>query len=339
MSNPSRHLSIKMNPNRSCRRSYLCVLAWVAISASRLIAAAPLTAVAFTPNGDQVVLGSQQGIELYAWPAMIFVNAIDTQLVQVHDLRFSPDGKILLAAGGSPAEEGIVEVVAWPSQERLHHISLHEDVVYRIAWSPDGSKWATASGDGTCSVIDAKSGERVVRYAGHSRSVLSLEFSRDAKSLLSVGIDQTLQLWNSESGEHRRTLDNHVGTINAVAVRPYNSIDSQEAPPMTVATISEDRTVRIWQPSIGRLMRFAKLASIPRTLAWSNAGDRLYVGCNDGHLREIDPDSMEIQRQFEALGGRIYETAIEPSGQSILVVGETGFRIHPLKPKQATEVP
>ncbi len=316
----------------------LQALAIVVISISRLTAASPLTAVVFTPDGTQVVLGSQQGIELRSWPEMVAAGAIDTQLVQVHDLRFSPDGKTLLAAGGSPTEEGVVEVLAWPNRNRIHRIATHEDVIYRVAWSSDGSKWAIASGDGTCSVVDAKSGERLVRYDGHSRSVLSLEFSSDGKSIVSVGVDQTLRLWDSIRGEHLRTLDNHVGTVNAVAVRPQHSNaaippQQQDMSLMTVATISEDRTVRIWQPSIGRLMRFAKLTSIPRVLSWSKAGDRLYVGCNDGQLYAIDPDSMEILNHFDGLEGRIHELALDAAEQHMLVVGETGFRVVELPPR------
>ncbi len=310
---------------------FFCLLTSLTISSSISLAASPLTALAFVPDGTHVVLGSQQGLELRTWPEMAVASSIETQLDQIHDLRFSPYGKMLLVAGGFPAEEGAVEVLAWPSQVRLDCVVLHEDVVYRVAWSSDGSKWAMASGDGTCSVIDTESRARVARYDGHSRPVLGLEFSKDATNMLSVGVDQTLRLWDSRNGEHLRTLDNHVGTVNAIAVRQDNSTEQPNTQPMTVATTSEDRTVRIWQPSIGRLMRFAKLVSIPRALAWSTTGDRIYVGCNDGHLCEIDPDSMEILNQFDGLAGRIHEIAIDPAGQRMLVVGETGFHIHRLK--------
>lgn len=322
-----------------CQHMILWLLSMLAISTSPSFAASPLTAVVFTPDNVQVILGSQQGLELRTWPEMAVAGLIDTQLDQVHDLRFSPDGKMLLAAGGSPAQEGAIEVLAWPSQKRLRRVALHEDVVYRVAWAPDGSSWVTASGDGTCSVVDATNGERVTGYKGHSRAVLSLAFSLDGRSILSVGVDQTLRTWDRMSGEHLRTLDNHVGSINAISVRPENANEQPGTRPLTVATISEDRTVRMWQPSIGRLMRFAKLASIPRALAWSTVGDRIYVGCNDGRVHELDPDSMEILHQFDGLDGRIHEIAIDPTGDRILVVGETGFRIHSLQPKQTAEAP
>jgi WD40 repeat protein len=301
------------------------------ISASHSQAAPPLTAVAFVPDGTQVVLGSQQGIEIRTWPEMAIAGSIDTEFDQVHDLRFSPDGKTLLAAGGSPTEQGAVEVLAWPSQKRVQRIVLHKDVVYRVAWSSNGSRWATASGDGTCSVVDAASGTEVARYSGHSRPVLSLEFTNEATNILSVGVDQTLRLWDSRNGEHLRTLDNHVGTINAIAVCPEKTNQSSDAQPLTVATISEDRTIRIWQPSIGRLRLFAKLSSLPRTLVWSADGDRIYVGCNDGQLQEVDPESLKILNQFQGLDGRIHEIAIDSSDRRLLVVGETGFRLLDLK--------
>lgn len=299
----------------------LCV-AIAMLAAAPGHAAAPITAAALTPDGKQVVLGSQDGIEVRSWPELVVASKLATELDHVYDLKFSPDGKILLAVGGSPAEEGCVEVLSWPSGKQVRRVTGHDDVVYRVAWSPDGKQWATAGGDGVCQVFAAEDAKRLARYDGHSRPVLSIAYLPDGKTMATVGVDQTLRLWNSTSGEHVRTLDNHVGTVNGIAVRPAGAGDS----PPIVATISEDKTVRLWQPTIGRLMRFARLPSIPRTLAWSSAGDRLLVGCNDGRVRVLDADSVEHVETLEGLEGRIYELVLDPKMNRILIGGESGFR-------------
>src|SRR5262245_12613981 len=160
-----------------------------------LSAAPPITAAAFTPDGKQVVLGSQAGIEVRSWPDLKAASRIDTELSHVHDLAFSPDGKQLLAAGGSPGKSGAVEVLSWPNGKLVRRIAEHKDLVYRVAWSPDGSRWATASADASCRVYAANTGKPVARFDGHSRPVLALDFFPDGKTVVSVGVDQTLQLW------------------------------------------------------------------------------------------------------------------------------------------------
>lgn len=283
-------------------------------------AAPPITAAAFTPDGKQVLIGSQAGIEVRSWPDLKTVANIKTDLLHVHDLAFSPNGTTLLAAGGSPGERGIVEVFSWPALERLRTISEHADLVYRIAWSPDGKNFATAGADGICRVFDFKSGKSQIRYEGHSRAALAIIYLPDGQGIVSAGVDQTLQLWDSNSDKPLRTLDNHLATVNDLAVRPGTNPD---APPVIVS-ISDDRTVRLWQPTIGRLMRFARVDSPPRCVTWSADGQQILVGCNDGTLQSIDPESVAVTSLRTKFAGRI-QTLIAASQGQWLIGGENGL--------------
>jgi WD40 repeat protein len=310
----------------------------LAVLPAALRAESPFTAVVLSPDYQQVLLGSQEGISIRSWPDLTFVATIQTELIHIHDMRYSPDGSMILAAGGSPSEKGMIEVLGWPERKLLRREECQRDVVYSVSWSPDGSLWAAANADGTCQVFETSTGLKLSQYEGHSQAVLSLRFLPDSQMIASTGLDQTVRLWESRTGKHVRTLDNHVNSVTGIAVRPSNankdqqSIDGIKTNNMglslvMVATISEDKTVRLWQPTIGRLIRFARLPSIPRSLAWSVLGDRLYVGCNDGHVRIIDPDSMEVVQDLVGIEGRIHEIVIDPNKASLLIAGEGVRRI------------
>jgi WD40 repeat protein len=302
------------------------VLALVAVLAAQPAdAEGPITAAAIARDGKHVVLGSQSGIEVRSWPELTVTGTVQVDLPHIHDLEFSPDGRTLLAAGGSPAEEGAVEVSSWPAGERICRVTPHADVVYRVAWSPDGGRWATAGADSICLICDARTGNTLVRYGGHSRAVLSIAYLPDGGSVASAGLDHTVRLWNSETGEHLRTLDNHLGPVNDMAIRRVGSS-------VIAATVSEDRTVRLWQPEIGRLMRFARLPSPPRAVAWSKGGAEVLVGCSDGHLRTLRADSMAIEDDRDGHAGPIHELVIEPGETRTLVTGQAGCRVHEANP-------
>jgi WD40 repeat protein len=307
-----------MNCPLICRGLPALLLGVAALACDASQAAPPVTAAALTPDGGQVMLGSQRGIEIRSWPELKPITTLPTGLDHVHDLVFSPDGRWLLVAGGSPAEAGTVELRSWPDARLIRRVSEHKDLIYRVAWSPDGTRWGMAGADGICHIIAADTGQRLVRYEGHSRAVLTIAYLPDGQTIVSAGVDQTIQLWNSTTGNHLRTLDNHIGTVNEVAVQPAASQDV----PAVVASISEDRTVRLWQPSIGRLMRFARLMSPPRTLAWSPSGDRLVIGCTDGHLRMVNPNTAEIISDTPALTGRIHTIIIDSRLNRILCAGD-----------------
>ena len=82
--------------------------------------------------------------------------------------------------------------------------------------------------------------------------------------------------------------------------------------------------MRLWQPTIGRLVRFAKLSSEPLALTWTADGSRLLAGCADGRLHLVDPDTAEVLGEQSAVEGWLYTLAVLPSGRALLAGGERG---------------
>ena len=295
------------------------LLSWLLVAPPVFAAEPPITALAFAPDGKTVLVGSQSGVQVRTWPALRLVRSLTTELTNVHDLAFSPDGKVLAIAGGSPAEKGTVELVRWPDGTLLHRVSPHKDVIYVVAWSDDSPTVVTASADHTVRKLDTRTGKPTGVFEGHSRGVLAAVFLPGDKQLVTAGGDESLRVWDAESGKAARILSNHTKTVTGLAERPSGD---KSIPPM-VASISDDRTVRLWQPTVGRMVRFARLPSEPRAVAWTADGASILVACKDGALRVIDPETVEVRQTIPAVEGVAYALAVASDG-SVLVGGRNG---------------
>src|SRR5437588_12273568 len=73
----------------------------------------------------------------------------------------------------------------------------HSDYVSAVAWSPDGKRIASGSGDHTVQVWDATDGSHVYIYRGHSAAVSTLAWSHDGKYIVFRVLDNTVQVWEA----------------------------------------------------------------------------------------------------------------------------------------------
>ena len=103
--------------------------------------------------------------------------------------------------------------------------------------------------------------------------------------------------------------------MHDLALRP-----SDEGLPVIVSA-GDDRTVRFWQPTIGRMVKFARLEEAPLDTAWLSDGSKVVAVCTDGAVRLVDPDSVEVTDEIHALNGWAYSLAVHPTNSSIVIGG------------------
>ena len=72
---------------------------------------------------------------------------------------------------------------------------------------PDGGRVLSAGKDKTLKLWDAKTGELIKTFEGHSDSVTSVLFSPDGQNALSGSWDKTLKLWDLQTGQLQNTID------------------------------------------------------------------------------------------------------------------------------------
>ncbi|WP_145218013.1 WD40 repeat domain-containing protein [Planctomycetes bacterium TBK1r] len=277
----------------------------------------PITSIEFAPDGSSVATCSQSGVAVYGWPDLKPLTTIQTSSPNLHDLAFSPSGDRLAVAGGTPAENGTVEILSWPDGKSLRVLDGHFDSVMDIDWL-DETRLASAGLDHNVLIWNTSTGARTETLKGHSRGVLAVDHLAASGLLVSAGIDQSLRVWETETGSLVRSLAIHVQPVGSVAVRP-----SDAGLPM-IASASDDATVRFWQPTIGRMVRFTRLPSKPRQLRWLRDGSLVATCCDDGRVYLVNPETVEVTAIDAAINGPAYAIAIAKSGGSVLVGGVDG---------------
>ncbi|MEO7841921.1 MAG: tetratricopeptide repeat protein, partial [Anaerolineales bacterium] len=172
------------------------------------------------------------------------------------------------------------ETITAANAHQLYKLGgLHIDnaIVDTIAISPDSSLLAVSADSYSYSssyyqnfivIVQIDSGTVLQTLYSHSGQVDSLDFSPDGSLLATGSQDDTIKLWNVQTGELVRTLEGHNGyRVASVAFSPDGSL---------LASGSTDDTVRLWQVSDGSLVRTLEGHSAPvNSVAFSPDGSLL----------------------------------------------------------------
>lgn len=99
-----------------------------------------------------------------------------------------------------------------------------ESGVTAIAYSPDGTRFALGSREGTIRICDAYSGTQLADpFKGHTDHISGISFSPDGRWIVSISWDKTVCIWNAHDGlllAGPFILDKNSGLVSSVAFMP-----------------------------------------------------------------------------------------------------------------------
>jgi WD40 repeat protein len=203
-------------------------------------------------------------------------------IYSIYDIAISPNSKLVAYA------ESWGKVRVWDLEARTTHV-LKSDrkadgTFHGITFSPDGKRVASGAKNGTVLEWDVAEvgtggavGSPVARFEAHKGSVYAAAWSTDGALLGTASEDETVRLWDAETGQAVRVLRGHCGKVWSLAfVHDGNEIVSS----------SEDGTIRKWSMATGELLQKAR----------PSLGD----GGDDGERSDNDNDNDDDDRNRKA---------------------------------------
>ena len=251
-----------------------------------------ITAVRYAPGGRWLASSDDEG-EILLWDET--TGELARRWVAhegaASDLAFAPGGAHLLSAGRDdvvrrwslPDGHGHGEAALTPTGED------GDDTPRRLACSPDGRWVATTEPGGRITVRNSRDLAPVRTLSGHVRTVTGLAFHPRDILLASVSSDQTLRLWDPETGEELRGSTRHdpnlpwAAGLNAVTFNPDGS---------RIAAGSYAGTVRIWAAQDARLVASLDQPHWVSDLSFGPDGTRLATSLTSGYVQLWDSAPM-----------------------------------------------
>ncbi|MCB9124674.1 MAG: choice-of-anchor L domain-containing protein [Caldilineaceae bacterium] len=192
----------------------------------------------------------------------------------------------------------------------------HTGPVWGVAWSPDGSQFASGAEDGVVRVWDAATGVELAALTGPGGEVYGVAWSPDGSLIAAGSADTLVWVWDAVTGEVVASLEGHTGAVRSVAWSPDGS---------RLASGSADGAVRTWDVATWAAENtLSGHTDEVNSVAWSPDGAELASGSDDMTVRVWDAATGAALATYEGHTDRVWSVAWSPDGARLASGSEDG---------------
>ena len=195
--------------------------------------------------------------------------------------------------------------LAPPSPAQTRVLTGHTASIRAAAWSPDGSRLATASNDLEIRLWDPETGDHIATLSVNSEAVHAIAWSHDGSYLAGGYGNGAVQVWAVHGWSPAAALHTNQDSIYAVDWSP----DGRQ-----LAVAGSQGQAVLWNPASGHTEPVSAHAGPVTALAWSPDGGRLATAGADRVIRLCDPETGRGMMTLTGHGDWIYALSWSPDG-------------------------
>jgi WD40 repeat protein len=189
--------------------------------------------IALSPD-DRLIAVSEEAVFFYTMEGRRVGHPIQVGKL-VWCMCFSPDGNKL--ACGTYDDIRVYDVAS--GTLILGPLRDHQESVFDVLWSRDGSRLFSASNDKTIRYWNSDTGEQIGHpWTGHTNWIRSLSLSPDGSILASASWDETVRFWDATTGNPIGQHLQHDTEVYAVRFSPSGE---------SVASLAWDGNIYLWR--------------------------------------------------------------------------------------------